>query len=326
MHSIYIGNPISLVLAISTDLSQANYFIVQEEKDLRESPRNTNLAMELQKCISLFFGIPFNVITFQEFETNYFTEKNFVTEFRFVSYFRKIKPNGVFPSVTAISYGADLFLAETNLLNRFRGPRTFKVVLAWRRALHEISNTKEFLIPELPTMPNFINKIPVKSIRKSVLVENLIRFSRSADFADFSGVKNLEKLKLIIVGPDYLGFDQGNLNAIISVILKLPSKTDFAVLIKPHPASDIPLEMIQKFEALLGSKTLNSLLDLDIERIKTIPLEIFLSANDLNYYVGIYTAGVAMIETSRVTWVPSSDKFAEKMYKINYKEFINRWS
>jgi hypothetical protein len=100
----------------------------------------------------------------------------------------------------------------------------------------------------------------------------------------------------------------------------------FQILVKPHPASAVSNEMMAYFEEKLGRKSVNTILNLDMNRIKTCPLEIFMAANDSNLYVGIYTAGVAGFLKSRVYWVPSSDKFSERMYKINYRKFLAYWS
>jgi len=326
MDSIFVGNPISLILGISRESNGYNFFIVKEEEDLRMSSRNTYLALQLQECIALFFKIPITKISFKEFEELYFLSEKLITEFRYLAFFNRMHVLRKLPRVEALSYGADLLLAESGFQDRFRGPRSYKVVTAWRKELSKMSNLKCLVIPELNKMPKTVAGIDVQSVNKFILKNNLLLFSRSREFFEFSGIKGVGEHKLIVVGPDYLGFDMVNLNAIVSVIRKLNVTSDYRVLIKPHPASDIPNEMIQEFENSLGLQTLNTELELDIERVKTIPLEVFMAANESNRYVGIYTAGVSSTDIDKVSWVPSSNKFAEKMYRINYREFVKRWS
>ena len=326
MRKITVGNPISLILGFSYGGKKFTYFVVEEESDLRQSHRDTNLAFVLQKAIASFFDIDFQIISFQQFEHQYLRDFDSVTEFRFITHFRDKYTDLHLPSVEAISYGADVLLANSNLKEMLRGPRNFRVINAWKSELNRHSNISSLLIPEINSELTSLLDIPVKQIPRDNLQLNLRNFSKSFQFSEFIEFSHLETYSLIIVGPDYYGFDSRNADALISSILEIPNSDQYQILMKPHPASDIPTEMMNYFEYQLGRPTLNTTLKLDINRIKTSPLEILLAANNSNLYVGIYTAGIAGVEKHRVFWVPSSDKFSERMYKINYRKFLEYWS
>jgi hypothetical protein len=326
MHTFYIGNPISMILGYSCGLDNSVYFVVQEDHDLRKSHRDTSCSLELQELIATYFGLSYSVISFEDFENAYRSETGFVTEFRFISYFRK-KFGGILPhKVQAISYGADLLLAGDNLFHLLRGPRHFKVIYSWKKELKSCLNIESFWIPQLNRRFEKIAGIPVKQISRSVLLENLKTFGGSGLFSEFLGVANLGVKPLVMVGPDYYGFDKKNADSLVARIKEIANLDEYEILLKPHPASQIQAQMIDYFEDRLGRETLNSVLNLDMNRVKTTPLEVFMAANDSNLYVGIYTAGVSMASKDKVKWVPGSDEFAEKMYKINYRTFITSWS
>ncbi len=326
MQKITVGNPISLILGYSYGGKTATYFVVQEEKDLRKSHRNTNLAFVLQKSIASFFDIDVQVIAFEQFEHDYLRDIDSVTEFRFITYFRNKYTDLNFPSVEAISYGADVLLANSSLKQMLSGPRSFRVINAWKNELNKHHNISKLLIPEINSELLSLLDIPVKQIARDNLQLNLRNFSKSAQFSEFIEFSHVETYSLIVVGPDYYGFDSQNVDALVSSIREIPNSDEYQILMKPHPASDISTEMINYFEHQLGRPTLNSILSLDINRIKTCPLEILMAANNSNLYVGIYTAGIVGVDKHRVSWVPSSDKFSEKMYKINYRKFLEYWS
>ena len=149
MKKLFVGNPLSLLLGFSVGARNFTYFVVQEERDLRDSPRDTTLALILQKSIANFFKIQLRIISFEQFENEYWKNQNFVTEFRFVTYFRNKYRNLKFPNVEAISYGADVFLANSNFKEMSQGPRSFKVIQAWK---------KEFKILWSSNINDFINK------------------------------------------------------------------------------------------------------------------------------------------------------------------------
>ncbi len=326
MRKITVGNPISLILGFSYGGKDLTYFVVREENDLRPSYRDTNLAFVLQEAIASFFNIDFQVITLNQFENQYFQDFDSITEFRFVTYFRNKYKELDVPCVEAISYGADVLLANSNLKEMLRGPRNFKVINAWKNELRKNSNISMLLVPEINSELTSLSDIPLKQIPRNNLQLNLSNFSKSSQFSNFIEFSHVESYPLIIVGPDYYGFDSENVDALISSIRKIPNLDQFQILMKPHPASDLSTEMMNYFEHQLERPTLNSILKLDINRIKTCPLEILMAANNSNLYVGIYTAGVAGVDKNRVSWVPSSDKFSERMYKINYRKFLEYWS
>ena len=326
MQRITVGNPISLILGYSYGGKCLTYFVVQEESDLRQSHRDTNLALVLQKAIASFFDIDFQVITFEQFEHEYVQDFDSITEFRFITHFRKKYTNLNLPSVEAISYGADVLLANSNLNEMLRGPRNFRVIHAWKTELNKHSNISKLLIPEINSELISLSNIPVKQIPRDNLQLNLRNFSKSSQFSEFIEFSHVDTYSLIVVGPDYYGFDSRNVDALVSSIREIPNSDEYQILMKPHPASDISTEMMNYFEHQLGRPTLNTILNLDINRIKTCPLEILMAANNSNLYIGIYTAGIIGVDKHRVSWVPSSDKFSEKMYKINYRKFLEYWS
>ena len=326
MRKITVGNPLSLILGFSYGGMNANYFVVQEETDLRPSHRNTNLALVLQKAIASFFAIDLQVITFEQFEREYVQDFHSVTEFRFITHFRNKYTDLNLPSVEAISYGADVLLANSSLKEMLRGPRSFRVITAWKKELNKHPNISKLLIPEINSELTSLLDIPVKQIPRDNLQLNLRNFSMSSQFSEFIEFSHVGAYSLIIVGPDYYGFDSQNVDALITSIREIPNSDQYKILMKPHPASDISAEMMNYFEHQLGRPTLNTALELDINRIKTSPLEILMAANNANLYVGIYTAGIAGVDKHRVFWVPSSDKFSERMYKINYRKFLEYWS
>jgi hypothetical protein len=326
VRKITVGNPISLILGYSYGRKSLNYFVVQEASDLRPSHRDTSLALVLQKAIASFFDIDVQVISFEQFEYGYVRDVDSVTEFRYINHFRKKYANLNLPSVEAISYGADVLLANSNLKEMLRGPRSFRVINAWKSELNKNPNISKLLIPEINSELISLLDIPVKQIPRGRLELNLRNFSKSSQFSEFIECSHVETYPLIVVGPDYYGFDTQNVDALISSIREIPNSDHYQILVKPHPASDISTEMMNYFEHQLGRPTLNKTLKLDINRVKTAPLEILMAANNANLYVGIYTAGIAGVDRHRVFWVPSSDKFSEKMYKINYRKFLEYWS
>lgn len=326
MHTFYVGNPISLILGYSYGNANSVYYLIKEDQDLRESNRNTLLALELQESIAIFFDLNYYKISFDEFEKVYRSENEFVTEFRFVSYFYRKFGELNLSRIQAISYGADLLLAGARLFDMMRGPRNFRIIYAWKRELRKYSTLKNFLMPELSNNLRKISNISIKIINRVQLLKNLRLFAKSEEFAQFIGIKNLEKKSLVIVGPDYYGFDMKNVDNLLAKIKSTPGLANYQILLKPHPASNLLPEMIEYFEINLGRQTLNSIHRLDLNRVKTIPLEVFMASNDSNLYFGVYTAGVSMSTKKRVKWVPSSDSFAEKLYKINYRSFISHWS
>lgn len=326
MKKLFVGNPLSLLLGFSFGASNFTYFVVQEERDLRDSPRDTTLALILQKSIANFFKIQLRILTFEQFENEYWKNQNFVTEFRFVTYFRNKYRNLQFPNVEAISYGADVFLANSNFIEMFQGPRSFTVIKAWKKELKKNVNITKLYVPEINSKLTGLLGIPIVQIPQDVFQLNLRSFSKSHQFSDFIGFSNVEDYSLIVVGPDYYGFDSKNVDSLISSIKQVSNLNRYQILLKPHPASDLSSVMMNYFEHQLERPTLNTILNLDINRVKTCPLEILMAANDSNLYVGIYTAGIVGVDTHRVSWVPSSDKFSEKMYKINYRKFLEYWS
>lgn len=326
MRKITVGNPISLILGFSYGGKNATYFVVQEESDLRPSHRNTNLAFILQESIASFFDIDFQVVAFEKFEHDYLRDFDSVTEFRFITHFRNKYPDLNLPSVEAISYGADVLLANSSLKEMLRGPRSFRVINAWKNELNKHPNISKLLIPEINSELTSLFNIPVKQIPRDNLQLNMRNFSMSSQFSEFIEFSHVGAYSLIIVGPDYYGFDSQNVDALVSSIREIPNSDQYQILMKPHPASDISAEMMNYFEHQLGRPTLNTALKIDINRIKTSPIEILMAANNANLYVGIYTAGVAGVDRHRVFWVPSSDKFSERMYKINYRKFLEYWS
>ncbi len=326
MKKILVGNPISLILGYSYSGDSSSYCLVQESEDLRPSGRDTTLALLLQKSISSFFNLDYQVISFKIFEDEYLRNSGVITEFRFVSHLRAKYSDVDLPIVEVISYGADVLLANSGAIDSLRGPRAFKIIKAWKNEIGKHSNISRFLIPEISVELTELLGVPVKQISRAVLQQNLRNFSSSPQFSEFIGIKHMESYSLIVVGPDYYGFDANHIDLLIASIRNIPNLDDFQILIKPHPASDLSTEMMDYFEYQLGRPTLNSSLKLDLDRVKTCPLEIFIAANDSNCYVGIFTSGVATFAKERVFWVASSDGFAEKMYRINYRKFLKYWS
>jgi hypothetical protein len=326
MRRLYVGNPISLLLGYSYALQNSRYYIVREEVDLRTSNRDTTLAFDLQERIATHFNLDHVQMSFSDFKTAYSSNTNFITEFRYVNYMRKDSTVQKMPKVEAISFGADVYLANSGNLESLRGPRSFKVIRAWKKELRKCSNVTSFIVPELSNNFPTILDCPVKLIPNNSMVRILKDFSSSTLFDEFIGSQDLSTKPLLIVGPDYYGFDLSHAEDLVSTILNIPNSEVFQILMKPHPASVISPEIMSYFEDQLGRQTLNTILRLDMDRIKTCPLEVFMAANDSNLYVGIYTAGIAGFSRHRVFWVSSSDKFSEKMYKINYRKFLSYWS
>ena len=326
MKKLFVGNPLSLLLGFSLGANNFTYFVVQEERDLRESHRDTALALILQKNIANFFQINLQLVTFKQFEDEYWKQQNFVTEFRFVTYFRHKYRNLQLPDVEAISYGADVFLANSKFREMLRGPRSFKVIKAWKNELRQNANISKLFVPEINSKLTCLLSMPVVQIPQDVLQLNMRNFSKSSQFSEFIGFSNVVNHSLIVVGPDHYGFDSKYADSLISSIKKVPNLDRYQILLKPHPASDLSNEMMNYFEHQLERPTLNTILNLDIDRIKTCPLEILMAANNSNLYVGIYTAGIVGVDKHRVSWVPGSNKFSEKMYKINYRKFLDYWS
>ncbi len=330
---IVIQTPICLVMAIARYGSTGNTFVLLRE-DLnparhrgRDIKFRQELVINLLKASSLSF-----VETTSELVGDLIQSSNqdLALDFQISG---KLWQNGILPlkketrisrKVELLSFGADNLLPFSNLTDHFRTLLALKENFIWSKFLRAL-HADTLIVPAISPRPKrkFMGTELETINVDTVFTANRMAISRLiSEYLPM--LPEPTNVPIIILSPDNLEFKPKHFSAIATKANHLISRLDgnVNVLVKPHPSTSNPSELIDLISSQLSIKPINQILDIKPELLKSVPLEFLISTNRDHYFVGGPSSSLAFVNPNRAFLIRTFDRKLDALYRRNYRFFL----
>ncbi len=330
---IFILTPMCLLLALAKFGDQNNYYYVLREESNISRHRGRNLKLRHELLLKMFHqrNICFQEVTdldLVEIFTN--STEDFAVDFQLAGRFQRLN---LIPldnymrgrKLFLLSFGADNLIPFGRFLDAFRSPKSFKEIVIWKKFLKKLQ-ADFMLVPSIKDLPSKkygktkLSSVPLNKLNNSEytyihkLTSDLLLLN--SEFKDS---------QFLIVAPDNSEFNKNHLSALAAEARRLlaNTETEFSILFKPHPASKSAPEELAFIESELGSKTFNTLSTIDLEALKSVPLEFLFIAYPSSLYVGTPSASLALIPDKQISLVGTFKKELDKLLLRSFRAFFS---
>lgn len=330
---IFVLTPMCLSLAIAKFGDRENSFYVLKEDSniLRHRGRNLELRHELMLKILNQKNISFQEVTDNDLiEIFSNSTEDFVVDFQLAGRFLRLnliplsnhrQGNKLF----LLSFGADNLIPFGKLLDMFRSPKSFKEIVIWKKFLRTLK-ADYLLVPSIKNLPSRkYGKTVLSSVQFNNQGHNELAYIRkiTSDFL-FAG-SALKIIHFLIIAPDNSEFNKAHLSALATETKRQLSRdeTEIHILFKPHPASKSTAEELAFLESELGFETFNTVFKIDLEALKSLPLEFLFIASPSSLYVGTPSASLSLIPDGQISLVSTFNKKLDKLLLRSFRAFFS---
>lgn len=330
---IFVLTPMCLLLALAKFGDQNNhYYLLREDSNVsRHRGRNLNLRHELLLKMFHQRNIPFQEVTELDLIGIFSTStEDFAVDFQLAGRFQRLN---LIPlrnymrgrKLFLLSFGADNLIPFGRFLDTFRSPKSFKEIVIWKKFL-KILQADFMLVPSIKNLPSkkygktVLSAVPLNKLNNS---EYTYLHKLTSDLL-FSN-SELNDSQLLIIAPDNSAYNRNHLSALAAEARRLLTKTEteISILFKPHPASKSAPEELAFIESELGSKTFNTLSTIDLEALKSVPLEFLFIAYPSSLYVGTPSASLALIPDRQISLVRTFNKKLDNLLLRSFRAFFS---
>lgn len=234
------------------------------------------------------------------------------------------KGAGITRKVELLSFGADNLLPFSKLTDHFRTLLALRENFIWSKFLRAL-HADTLIVPAISHRPK--HKFMGTEL-ETIDVNTIFSLNRMAiDLLISDYLPMLSEptnIPMIILSPDNLELNPKHISAIAAKANHLMSKLEgnVNVLVKPHPSTSNPSELIDFISTQLSTKPINQIQNIDPELLKSVPIEFLLLANNDHYFVGVPSSCLAFINPNRSFLVKTFDKKLDALYRRNYRFFL----
>lgn len=330
---IFVVYPMCLLLAIAKFGCQNNHFYVLREDShiLRRRGRNLELRHEILLKMFKQRDISFQEVTELELvEIFSNSTEDFAVDFQLAGRFQRLN---LIPldnymrgrKLFLLSFGADNLIPFGRFLDTFRSPKSYKEIVIWKKFLKKLQ-ADFILVPSIKHLPSkkygktILSSVPLNKLNNS---EYTYIHKLTSDLLSLNS--EFQNSQFLIIAPDNSEFNRDHLSALVAEARRLLTKneTKFFILFKPHPASQSAPEELAFIESELGSNTFNTLFTIELEALKSFPLEFLFIAYPSSLYVGTPSASLALIPDSQISLVRTFNKKVDNLLLRSFRVFFS---
>ena len=264
--------------------------------------RSANISHMMLKALGIDFEYlePREILNFVgNNPSNYIYELSILREFDYLSIKKrkqKLRLKGV------VSTGADNLFILIGIHELQLDIRFIKEWFMWKKFAYEFS-IKSIYFPSFGSSQTF-SKGKFIFVRQDLLSKHMIGILNS-DVLEL----NLQQIKKIDIVINIDSLDYTNMIPNLKVKIKelqFSGNNSPLLLVKPHPNLEFDLADLNDFEDLIGLKTANSILKLDLDKLIGIPLEFLLLSKKI-FYIGPWTSALNNMRKNKFLIISTSE-------------------
>lgn len=296
----------------------------------RNNPRNFLQHQQIIKNICKNFSVPICEIPATNASLNEVLRGNSeaLIDYRILGYcfsnLTKSQVRQLDVNIGAVSAMADLYLANAPLKTVFFRPKEFHTVMKWRTGLKRV-HFDYWVMPELRFKPKTLASRPISHVSLAKIKETIHALDPSIFPLWVSQLlKHYRHAPIVIISPNSNSIVEDireDLNSINRITGKTP---DF--LIKPHPGFLVDKSAIEKFENIFGYPSINSILNMSLHDIPSVPLEVLFVLFQNSLFIGDLTGAIHILSEDRIIRSSFVDKGNEKYHLFQYSQFLKLYS